>query len=74
MKELRLRAEQLGCTIVVGNHYKVYYKGVLVTTLSSTPSDNRAILNSVSSMRRGSGGVSVDVRRMTVTVNGVVVS
>lgn len=74
LKELLARAQALGCEVERGGkHIKVRFEGVLLATLATTTSDHRSLLNAVSYLRRGNAGLSVDVRRMIVTRDGVVV-
>lgn len=59
----RLRALP-GVEVELGRkHYRVTLNGRVVGTLASTPSDGRAILNTVSDLRRN----GVDVRAMRIT-------
>jgi hypothetical protein len=62
-KDLLKRLDRLGCVVEHGRkHLTVRFDGRCVGTLASTPSCGRALLNTVSDLRKR----GVDVKTMTV--------
>lgn len=64
-RELLKRARKLGCEVIPGGkHLKISYRGRVVATIASTPSDGRTVMNTAHDLRRA----GIDLRLMRVTL------
>ena len=57
MKAILKAAESNGCTVVAtrNGHYKIMVKGGGIVHTSGTPSDHRALRNTIAQIRRAGG-------------------